>query len=313
MLRLLTGPSSAHKASLTVDMPPRSRGLGLPLTNTTLNITLTTRPNVRPLSPFICQTCRLSLRPRTFSTTPLALKKSSANKKSARKTPEVSSPDVARHVPDNKATASRDAEIDPYDFSTLQADIDRALARLRDALTKTRDAGRVSAQMIEELPVEINVKGGSTSGGSAHKERTRVGDIASVVPKGGRAMNVFVSEESFLKPVTAAIQASPYSLTPQAASSTSTNPLMIEVPVPPVTAETRAQAANEAKKCTEKASLEVRTARGEAQKVFRRMELEKLVIKDELHKAHKGMEEVVKKGQEEVKRFGDAAVKALER
>ena len=312
MLRPPPG-SSVHSSSLIINMPPRSRGLGLPLSNIALSPTFIVHQNVRLPSPFICHTCQHHLRSRTFSTTPLTLKKSSANKKSARKTPEVSAPEVSRHVPDNKATASRDAELDPYDFSTLQADIDKALARLRDALTKTRDAGRVSAQMIEDLPVEINVKGGSSAGGSAHKERTRVGDIASVVPKGGRAMNVFVSEEGYLKPVTAAIQASPYSLTPQAASSSSTNPLMIEVPVPSVTAETRAQAASEARKCTEKASLEVRTARGEAQKVFRRMELEKLVVKDELHKAHKGMEEVVKKGQEEVKRVGDAAVKALER
>lgn len=42
------------------------------------------------------------------------------------------------------------------------------------------------------------------------------------------------------------------------------------------------------------------------------MELEKLVIKDELHKAHKQMEEVVRKGQEEVKSIYEAAVKSLD-
>lgn len=52
---------------------------------------------------------------------------------------------------------------------------------------------------------------------------------------------------------------------------------------------------------------------GEAQKVFRKMELEKLVRADELRKAHKGMEEVVKKGQEEVKKVGEGAIKGLER
>ena len=217
------------------------------------------------------------------------------------------------HIPNNKATANRDAELDPYDYSVLQADIDKAIARLKDALTKTRDAGRVSTSMIEELPVELNVKGSQTQGGSAHKERTRIGDIASVVPKGGRSMQVFVSEEGHLKPITAAIQASPYSLTPQPAGPNDNNPLLITVPVPPVTAETRAQAAAEAKKCMEKASLDVRTARGEAQKLFRRMELGKLVVVDELRKAHKGMEDVVKKGQDEVRRVGEGAIKALER
>ena len=178
--------------------------------------------------------------------------------------------------------------------------------------------------MIEDLTVELNLKGANTSGSSApHKERTRVGDIASVVPKGGRSMQVFCAEEGHVKAITTAIQASPHSLTPLPPSSSSsnasvnananTNPLSIEVPVPPVTAETRAQAATEAKRCMDKASLEVRTARGEAQKVFRRMELGKLVVKDELHRAHKEMEEVVRKGQDEVKRVGEAAVKALQR
>ncbi|KAI9872009.1 MAG: hypothetical protein M1823_008287, partial [Watsoniomyces obsoletus] len=155
--------------------------------------------------------------------------------------------------------------------------------------------------------------GSNTSGASAHKEKTRIGDISSVVPKGGRSMQVFCSEEAHVKPITAAIQASQYSLTPQPAAPNDGNPLLILVPVPPVTAETRVQAQAEAKKVMEKAALEVRTARGEAQKQFRRMELGKLVVQDELRKAHKGMEEVARKGQDEVKRVGDAAVKALER
>ena len=256
-----------------------------------------------------------SSRSRCFSTTSSHHKKSSASKKSARKTPEVSPPEVERHVPSNKSTAAKDAEIDPYDFSALQADIDKALSRLADALTKTRDAGRVSAAMIESLPVELNIKGSDTHDGNPHKEKVRIGDIASVVPKGGRAMQVFCSEEAHVKPVTNAIQASDYSLTPEPIQSVDTggNPLCIVVPVPPVTAETREKAKEEAKKCMEKAGLEVNKARGEAQKKFRRMELGKLVIVDELRKAHKGMEEVVKKGQEEVKRVGEGAIKALER
>lgn len=42
------------------------------------------------------------------------------------------------------------------------------------------------------------------------------------------------------------------------------------------------------------------------------MEIQKLVIKDELHKAHKGMEDVVKKGQDEVKRVYEAGLKVLQ-
>ena len=84
------------------------------------------------------------------------------------------------------------------------------------------------------------------------------------------------------------------------------------MPVPPVTAETRDLAKQEAKKMFERANNEVRNARGDAQKRHRKMELGRLVIRDELRKAHKQMEEVVKKGQDEVKKVYEGSLKALE-
>ena len=265
---------------------------------------------------------------RTFTTSRVLQKKSSASKKSARHSPEINGSKQSEHVPNNKATVNRDKEVDPYDYSELEAGIAKAIARLKDALAKTRDAGRVSAGMIESLPVELNVKGGGAHGESPHKERLRVGDIASVVPKGGRMMQVFCGEETVrprecscvtllltrfalqhIKPISNAIKASPHSLVPEPDKQ---NPMLLLIPIPPATAETRKQAAAEAKKVMERASLEVRTARGDAQKKFRKMELQKTVVVDELRKAHKGMEDVVKKGQDEVKRVYEAALKTLE-
>ena len=111
------------------------------------------------------------------------------------------------------------------------------------------------------------------------------------------------------KTVSAAIQASQHSLVPQPDQH---NALVLNVPVPPATAETRAQAVAEAKKCFDKAAMDVRNARGDAQKRHKKMEQLKLVVPDELRKAHKSMEDVAKKGQDEVKRVYDAAVKALQ-
>jgi len=122
-------------------------------------------------------------------------------------------------------------------------------------------------------------------------------------------LQVFAAEEGHVKPLTASIMASDYSLTPEVDKN---NSLLILVPVPPATAETRQQAAQEAKKCFDKASLEVRNARGDAQKRFRKMELNKLVIQDELKKAHKGMEDVARKGQDEVKKVYENALKSLQ-
>ena len=137
--------------------------------------------------------------------------------------------------------------------------------------------------------------------------------------RGNANHRLVFSLEQHVKPIIAALLASPYSLVPQTTTaspssplSSTSNPLLITVPVPPITAETRNLAKQEAKKIFERASNEVRNARGDAQKRFRKMELGKLVIQDELRKAHKQMEEVVKKGQEEVKKVYEGSLKALE-
>lgn len=156
---------------------------------------------------YTCHSCRNALRKqaaltqsttlnRQFTTAPPLQKKSSGSAKSNRKSPVIPSSKNETHIPDNKHSANIDAEPDAYDYTELQANIDTAIARLKDALSKTRDAGRVTAEMVEALPLELNVKGSNTEGGSAHKSKTKIGDLASVVPKGGRMMQVFAAEEA---------------------------------------------------------------------------------------------------------------------
>ena len=223
-------------------------------------------------------------------------------------------------MPDNKAQTDRERDIDPYDYTALQAAIDKAIERFKDALQKTRNGGRVSIEQIEALPVDFKIGKGASDGGSppaggARKETTRLGDVATVVARGGRTVQVIAQEEGHIKALTSAIQASPYSLTPDTNSPDSafSNPLAITVPIPPATAETRQQAVQQAKKSLERAMNDIKNARGDAHKNFQTWERKRLVIVDELRKAHKGMEEVVKKGEAEAKRSHDNAVKALER
>ena len=99
-------------------------------------------------------------------------------------------------VPDNASEKSRRSEVDPYDYSVLESGISKAIERLKEALTKTRSAGRISPETIENLPVEINIKRDPGASGRDHKESGRLGDFATVVPKGGRVMQVFVAEDS---------------------------------------------------------------------------------------------------------------------
>jgi hypothetical protein len=134
-----------------------------------------------------------------MSTTSPLLKKSSASSKSSRKSPDVTSTKNNRdgaHIPDNAATRNRDREIDPYNFTELNAGIAKAVARLKDALVKTRDAGRITPEMVESFPVELNIKGAAAHGSKPHHERQRLGDVASVVQKGGRMVQVYCSEEA---------------------------------------------------------------------------------------------------------------------
>jgi hypothetical protein len=99
-------------------------------------------------------------------------------------------------VPNNASEKDRRSEVDPHDYSVLESGISKAIERLKEALTKTRSAGRISPETIENLPVEINIKRDPGTSGRDHKESGRLGDFATVVPKGGRAMQVFVAEES---------------------------------------------------------------------------------------------------------------------
>ena len=133
--------------------------------------------------PTICPSANSVLTPsRHFNTSSALSKKGKAPKDAP--------------VPDNASERSRRSEIDPYDYSELESGISKAVVRLKEALTKTRSAGRVSPETVENLPVQLNIKRDSGASGQDHKESGRLGDYATVVPKGGRIMQVFVAEDS---------------------------------------------------------------------------------------------------------------------
>ena len=77
------------------------------------------------------------------------------------------------------------AEGDPFDFSHLQSKIQQALAQLKDDLSKLKSGGRFNPDLLEGLRVHL-VK--------ASKEALKLGDLAQVVPRGGRTIAVLVGE-----------------------------------------------------------------------------------------------------------------------
>lgn len=125
----------------------------------------------------------------------------------------------------------------------------------------------------------------------------------------GRTKLIYALQQH-VKPVTSAIAASPHNLAPQHPHSDL--PLTIPVPIPPPTGESRRAALDAAQKASEQADTTIREARQGHNKKLRKFQIEKSVLPDDLQKAGKRMEEVVKKGHSEVKRIVDGAKKVLE-
>ncbi|KAF7871471.1 hypothetical protein EAF04_003578 [Stromatinia cepivora] len=223
------------------------------------------------------------------NTIPLLKKKDKNNKSSSSDSSE------------NSSSSSAAEENDPFDFSTLQAGIDKSLEKLKNDLGKLRTGGRFNPEVLEGLRVKL---------GKDAKESFRLGDLAQVLPKGGRSVVVLVGEKDHIKPILSTIQSSPtLSLQPVPDPQ---NPLALNIPIPPPTKESRDAALQAASKAGELANNGVRNARGAMQKKLRAMEVKKTVRPDDSKKAHKEMEKVVEKGNGEVKKLVEAARKGME-
>ncbi|GAB1740925.1 hypothetical protein NU219Hw_g5995t2 [Hortaea werneckii] len=244
----------------------------------------TTRPSYGPSRQV--QASKQSLR--QFSVSPCLYKKGG---KAAREEKQAAAKDSGKDTGGD----------DPFDFSTLEADIAAITERLKNDLSKLRAGGRFNPEVLEALRVQPD---------KSSKETVKLNDVAQVIPK-GRSVQILVGEKDHVKPVTSAITSSNLSLTPHP-DPTGANPLMLVINIPPPTAESRKAAVQEATKAGEKASTSARDARGKQQKKLRGMQLNKSVRPDDLKKAGTQMEKVVEKGTAELKRVVDNAKKVLE-
>ncbi|KAK2749810.1 hypothetical protein FQN55_003046 [Onygenales sp. PD_40] len=287
-------------------MSPATRSLNsevlslLTSRTTALNGALRSRSALRPLSSRIITpaAARPTFQPNTltplrpFSTSPTLSKKKDKYAKESKKDSKSSSP---------SGSSSSSAEPDdPFDFSQLQTGISDAVARLKDDISKLRAGGRFNPEAIESL--RIPLKKGA-------KETAKLGELAQVIPKGGRMVTVLVGEEEYLKPISSAITSSNLSLTPQPDAH---NSLQLNIPIPPPTKESRDQSVKDAKAAMDKASNAVRNARGALNKKLKNMGVKKVVRPDDLRKAIEQMEKVAEKGQKEVKDVFEGARKTLE-
>ncbi|KAJ5333273.1 uncharacterized protein N7506_007056 [Penicillium brevicompactum] len=245
----------------------------------------TARPQrLQPLQVLSSVQHATPLNSRSFAISPTLYKKKDKAKKSA----------------DPEPVETVNAAEDPFDLSQLHNGISTAVARLKDDLSKLRAGGRFNTAVLESLRVHLS---------KDSKDTIKLGDLAQVVPKGGRMVTLLAAEEDHLKPLTSAIVSSNLSLTPQPDPH---NTLQLNIPIPPPTKESRDKNVQAAKQAFEKASGVVRDSRGALHKRLQDLQKKKLARPDDVRKAHDQMEKVTEQGHKEVKDAFDAAKKTLE-
>ena len=99
------------------------------------------------------------------------------------------------------------------DFSELQSKINQQLESLRETLTRVSASGGrgVSPEMLERILVEVktategNAKGGKKAvaagnGGAKEAEKVKLGDLATVLPRGQKMLVVIVHDVAVRSP-----------------------------------------------------------------------------------------------------------------
>ncbi|KAF1991834.1 ribosome recycling factor [Aulographum hederae CBS 113979] len=279
------------RATLAIAKPLSYRPIGLQSTVTCLQCKQSFRHARIQLQPSLAIDAQMQ-NVRFFS---VAL---AARKKSGKKIKDIAASDSS---PPGPAVAPDTAVDEIFDFSPLESKILEAIEKLTHNLSRLRAGGRFNPETLEALRVSVG-KGNT-------KETFRISDLAQVIPR-GRNISVIVGDEEHVQPISTAILASPHSLNPQTPHHD--EPKTLVVPIPPATGESRQAAVDAAHKALEMGLLDVKNARQSHQKKLRQMELARRVRPDDLKKAHKQMEDIVKNGNEEVRRIASGAKSVLE-
>lgn len=85
-------------------------------------------------------------------------------------------------------SAAKDSDVvdqDPFDFSTLEADLANIIERLKNDLSKLRAGGRFNPEVVENLRVQPEKNSNQT---------VKVSDLAQTIPK-GRTVQILVGEK----------------------------------------------------------------------------------------------------------------------
>lgn len=246
---------------------------------------------------------------RAFHPSPATLKKGNQPPKKPSKQSHSSSSSSS------ESSSSSGGEKFDYDahHDKLKSTLTDLTKKLSEDLAKLRGSSSalhgITPAKLEALPVvlEKGVDGGKDTTASLR-------DLAHVVPKGGRALNITVHDAANVKKIITAIQRAELNVNPVV--ETNTNEMgggqVVSVPLPPPTADARAAAAEQVGKVGENCKGAVRLARQAAHKKLQ--SLGKSERPDDVRKAVERMDKLVKEVNTEVdgtvKRAKEAMLKA---
>ncbi|AOW00503.1 ribosome-recycling factor, mitochondrial [Yarrowia lipolytica] len=225
------------------------------------------------VAPALCMRPVLRTQTVAFSSTPVTLGK----KKKGGKEPKAAAKAAAEEAVDEDLFM-----IEWNKFEDLSAKSVAAFA----AKAKEIKAGNNSPDLINNIEVKIS-----------KDEVYQIKDIASVALKGGRTLSISVYDPSHTKQVTASILASDLNMNPQPQAN---SPQILNIPLPPPSAESRAEQQKELKalynafKADKKLTSGLAAIRDAFKKDHKKMADQKSIGKDVVKREDKKFEELQK-------------------
>lgn len=162
-------------------------------------------------------------------------------------------------------------------LADLKASISKAHDSLRKDMSRIR-TGRATPELLDSIRVDY------------YGTPTPISQMASVSVPEPRMLTIKPYERNQIKAIESAIVQSPLGLNPQNDGE------LIRIPMPPLTEQRRKELAKVARTHLEDGKIAIRKARHECRDMLAQIESDGEASRDEVERASKAMEEIVKEG-----------------
>jgi ribosome recycling factor len=159
-------------------------------------------------------------------------------------------------------------------LESLEEEMDGAIEALKRDLTKVR-TGRATPKLVDNVQVEV----------ASYGAKMPLNQLATVQAPDARLLTVTPWDKTTIQDIERAIVSAGLGLNP------SSDGQMIRLPVPPLTAERRAQLARQVNKAGEEAKVRLRHVRREYNDIFKAGQDDGDISEDEMHRLLKLVQE----------------------